>query len=262
MGWFQWFSRKSSDDTTPADPAKASNIFIKLANKPGKPVCAEDSTTIGGNDSELDPRNKMFAPMQTPTKGQRSELPTARVVSSIPRDDFTPTHQPKDTQNWVYPSEQMFYNAMKRKGWTPKEEDMSNVVAIHNAVNERCWREILAWESLHSGACGNPNLSKFQGRPKDISPKARFLNAMGYKLPFDRHDWFVNRCGTEVRYIVDFYNATPLPGQPIAMHLDVRPALDTPMALFDRLYMQLKWTSSGRWLGEQQNQGPKTDTTR
>lgn len=37
------------------------------------------------------------------------------------------------SQVWVYPSEQMFYNAMKRKGWTPAEDDMAAVVAIHNA---------------------------------------------------------------------------------------------------------------------------------
>jgi hypothetical protein len=34
---------------------------------------------------------------------------------------------------WVYPSQQMFYNAMRRKGWTPSEDDMAAVVAIHNA---------------------------------------------------------------------------------------------------------------------------------
>lgn len=28
---------------------------------------------------------------------------------------------------------------------------------------------------------------------------------MGAPLPFDRHDWYVDRCGTEVRYVIDFY---------------------------------------------------------
>lgn len=42
---------------------------------------------------------------------------------------------------WMYPSEQMFYNAMKRKGWRPSEGDMNTVVSIHNAVNERAWAE-------------------------------------------------------------------------------------------------------------------------
>ena len=39
-----------------------------------------------------------------------------------------------------------------------------------------------------------------RGRPQDYSPKARLLNLMGYKLPFDRHDWVVLRQGgKEVR---------------------------------------------------------------
>ena len=42
----------------------------------------------------------------------------------------------------MYPSEQMFYNAMKRKGWKPSEGDMKTVVSIHNAVNERAWSEV------------------------------------------------------------------------------------------------------------------------
>lgn len=36
----------------------------------------------------------------------------------------------------------MFYNAMKRKGWDAREEDMPQVVAIHNTVNERAWQEV------------------------------------------------------------------------------------------------------------------------
>jgi cytochrome c heme-lyase len=40
---------------------------------------------------------------------------------------------------------------------------------------------------------------RFLGRPQDYSPKARLLNLLGYKLPFDRHDWVVDRCGTEAR---------------------------------------------------------------
>ena len=43
---------------------------------------------------------------------------------------------PARLQVWVYPSEQMFFNAMKRKGWTPSEDDMVAVVAIHNTGGE------------------------------------------------------------------------------------------------------------------------------
>ena len=85
--------------------------------------------------------------------------------------------------------------------------------------------------------CCRPTLSKFEGRPKDFSPRARLLNWLGYKLPFDRHDWTVDRCGKKVRYVIDFYNAPPTGPQPVAMHLDVRPALDNFGACYDRLRM-------------------------
>ena len=52
--------------------------------------------------------------------------------------------------------------------------------------------------------CAEPKLYKFMRRPKDLSP-ARVNAMMGYKKPFDRHDWVVDRCGQHVRYIIDFY---------------------------------------------------------
>ena len=168
----------------------------------------------------------------------------------------------------------MFYEAIKRKGWQPPEQDIENVVKIHNVVNERCWQEILKWEkefhpeTLGGGADVNDDkvertntsvsLLRFKGKPRDYSPKARLLNALGYKLPFDRHDWIVDRNGKDVRYVIDFYNAKvpPRGGKgassldvgPIAMHVDVRPALDSPEAFYERAYMQMKWVFSGRWM--------------
>ena len=60
----------------------------------------------------------------------------------------------------------------------------------------------------------------------------------GYSKPFDRHDWIVRReNGEEVRYIIDFYRGRSIPGAPagVAVHLDVRPAIDSVPALVDRL---------------------------
>lgn len=88
-----------------------------------------------------------------PSVGQRVPLPTERVRSSIPIGDARPAHQAGTGNTWSYPSQQMFFNAMLRKGWKPQEKEMGSVVAIHNTVNERAWRAILAWESLHAG-CG------------------------------------------------------------------------------------------------------------
>lgn len=72
----------------------------------------------------------------------------------------------------------------------------------------------------------------------------------GYKLPFDRHDWIVDRCGQDVRYVIDFYSGARVPGVPASMHLDVRPALDSVSAGLDRLRMQWAWVTSGRWRNE------------
>ena len=60
----------------------------------------------------------------------------------------------------------------------------------------------MEWEDRHRGACADgPRLKRFLGRPNYYSPKARLLNLLGYHLPFDRHDWFVDRCGEEVRCV-------------------------------------------------------------
>jgi cytochrome c heme-lyase len=78
--------------------------------------------------------------------------------------------------------------------------------------------------------------------------KRCLLPSQGYALPFDRHDWVVDRCGRDVRYVIDFYSGMPMgPGSPVAMFLDVRPALDSFEALYDRVRMQLFWMFSGRW---------------
>lgn len=49
-----------------------------------------------------------------------SGLGTQRQTSSIPMaEPASSSHQPGDSPVWVYPSEQMFFNAMKRKVGIP-----------------------------------------------------------------------------------------------------------------------------------------------
>ncbi len=143
---------------------------------------------------------------------------------------------PNTADTWTFPSQQRFYNAMKKKGWNPREEDMRYVVSIHNTINEQTWRRVMEYEKLHASECKNPTLLRFQGLPTDYSIKARLKSAMGYVLPFDRHDWTIDRCGKEVKYVIDFYqgpeNADPR--LPAAVHLDVRPAPNTVGNIIDR----------------------------
>ena len=110
------------------------------------------------------------------------------------------------------------------------------------------------------GRNSDPYLAKFRGKPGQLSPKARLLMLAGWLLPsrfksaqflslhltlhhiltfeptpnsteppFDRHDWVVHRpeTGEEVRYIIDYYSAPPLPDGSPVFSLDVRPALDS-----------------------------------
>jgi cytochrome c heme-lyase len=210
---------------------------------------------------------------------ETSSIPISQRAIDLPKHQHTEREGRREerAKNWTYPSPKMFYEAIKRKGWQPPETDIDNVVKIHNVVNERCWQEILKWEKeFHpktlsgggGGGGGDPgeeetnnasvSLLRFKGKPRDYSPKARLLNALGYKLPFDRHDWIIDRNGEDVRYVIDFYNAkVPPQGKgdssslevgPIAMHVDVRPALDSLEAFYERAYMQMKWISSGRWM--------------
>ena len=81
---------------------------------------------------------------------------------------------------------------------------------------------------LHSEECSDVSLKRFQGKPTEYSPLARFYNAVyGSPLPFDRHDWTVNRCGKPVRYIIDYYTSGVAENGMPAFNVNVRPALDS-----------------------------------
>lgn len=179
---------------------------------------------------------------------------TERIISSIPKDieDECPrakntascsqfkntesecpiTHsEPSTSENWVYPSPKMFWDAMNRKGTLPShlsnpdspktQEELDWIVTIHNVVNEQCWQEICKWERFRVEGCNGsrtgdrdnaknqnnsqdsapqtsttqfctPVLQRFLGRPDDLSPRAWFKSMIiGYRRPFDRHDWYI-----------------------------------------------------------------------
>ena len=184
----------------------------------------------------VNPTNNMPANLNHGTE----TMSTSRVVSSIPKGG---TQQDK----WVYPSPAMFYNALVRKDKAQdvEPEDMVDVVSVHNSMNEATWQSVLVWESLHRNTCGDdPRLSRFRGRPDDYSFQARVRQLLGDgELPFDRHDWYVDRCGQEVRYIIDFYFHEQLAGTEKQFEINARPALDPngtlPDALIDRAKMSI-----------------------
>ncbi|KAH8920199.1 cytochrome c and c1 heme-lyase [Atractiella rhizophila] len=184
----------------------------------------------------------------------RDTLSKERVVSSIPPG--------AGEANWVYPSPHQFYTSLVSKHppsytRTVPPETAESIVQIHNAVNEKVWREILKWESMGGGSGGGVEgqvkLVSFRGRAGDMTPRARWRSWIGYAPPFDRHDWIIerplpppsptpspslspqettpttttmttdDRKPAQIRYVIDFYKGR---GSDLAFFLDVRPALD------------------------------------
>lgn len=156
-----------------------------------------------------------------------------RVISSIPRTN--------SNGNWVYPSEKQFYNAMIRKQWDPKEEDMKTVVPLHNMVNEVAWGYVMQWERGQGNSDAPVKLTSFKGDAKKLTPRAMINHYIfGKDLPFDRHDWTVNRNGTQVDYVIDFYTTKPeREGEEPKFFMDVRPKLNSFEGVRMRLYRAL-----------------------
>lgn len=199
----------------------------------------------------IDKTNQMPKGVKTqmPTPGQKAEISTERVKSTIPKGGSTE----KEGTTWTYPSPQQFYNALARKGKLGNdatEDDMASVVALHNNMNEKTWAQVVEWERQTYKKSCTPKLLRFQGRPHDLSPKATLKHyLLGHPLPYDRHDWTVLRDdGSTVRYIIDYYydesraQETEASAKPslhdknatASLLVDVRPALDGPAQLVAR----------------------------
>lgn len=281
----------------PMSKAKDSPFYAapKPSNElaPPAPAAPQQSTL-----SKLNPLNYMFSSISQERAPQQTvDLSVDRETSSIPRGDAQ--------GNWEYPSAQQMYNAMLRKGYTDTPQDaVESMVAVHNFLNEGAWNEIVGWERTFAKGLGagwercrrgeenlnwqlmkdemtgnvdqasEPRLIRFQGRPKELTPKARIFQALGWVYPakfeyvsatqvfrqhlltlafrtsppFDRHDWFVQRQTPsgpkEVRYVIDYYSGDPEPnGEPV-FYLDIRPALDSPTAAVERL---MRWGGDVWW---------------
>ncbi|OEH75717.1 cytochrome c1 heme lyase [Cyclospora cayetanensis] len=164
-------------------------------------------------------------------------LSTERASSSIPSKEG----------HWKYPSEKQFYTATLRKGHAVGAGSMPAVVAIHNAVNEETWRQIKEWEALHGDTCAASKLIRFVGRPSELSLKARLRHWGGFERPFDRHDWLVDRCGKNIRYIIDYYDGKG-EGDKVSICVDVRPDLSSFCNAWDRVRMFFLRSRVGSWL--------------
>ncbi|KAM0351974.1 hypothetical protein ACHAPU_002492 [Fusarium lateritium] len=279
--------QKSADALNPAaKPAKP----VDLPSTSGCPVphAARTQEEPKSLISQLNPLNYMFPDLsQKPAPNQEFDLPTTRDESTIPKGSGDGL--------WEYPSPQQMYNALLRKGYTDTDiTAVEGMVSVHNFLNEGAWQEILGWEQrfarglykgwqickrgeAHSGeeldrhwdgVDTEPSLVRFQGRPKELTPKAHMMQVLGWiypskfgtEPPFDRHDWYVareiNGQRKEIRYIIDYYSGEPdTHGDPV-FFLDVRPAA-TPLGSAERI---IRWSTDTWWKaigGDRHEQDPQ-----
>ena len=102
---------------------------LKGNSIPPKKVLSMSAAWSTSQMKGVDPSNMMPPPNQLPAPGQDINLSTEREVSTIPRASET-------EDKWVYPSEQMFYNAMIRKGWKVENDGLTS--GVMSAIIKVC----------------------------------------------------------------------------------------------------------------------------
>lgn len=256
LGTVTVYTKTGEEEKKPPSECPMHGVCDEItgASATKKPETYLSECPMRAGEEQINPSNMMPSPNQKPAPDQPFPLPTERQMSRIPKADG------RDGEVWEYPSQQMFWNAMLRKGWRWREadlapEDMAHIIRIHNSNNEMAWEEVLKWEALHAKECCSPKLKKFGGKATDYSPRARIRHWLGYELPFDRHDWIVDRCGKEVRYVIDYYD-----GGPVSVDsgrfalLDVRPAFDSFENVWDRMKVTW-WRWTLQWRGHPESSG-------
>ncbi|KAK1760096.1 cytochrome c/c1 heme-lyase [Echria macrotheca] len=217
----------SSSSSTSTSSSWSSWLRLPFTSQTSTPQPQPTTKTLPPNHPPLDEHRVISSIPRSPTSSDPTTCPVNANAESPPGT----TPETSSSGNWIYPSEKMFFDAMRRKGFdSHSAADMKTVVPIHNAVNERAWAEILRWEQPYATAqCGGPKLHSFAGQSTRMSPKARVNTLLGYTAPFDRHDWVVDRCGTQVEYVIDFYagRSDGKGAGKLNFYLDVRPKLNS-----------------------------------
>lgn len=240
------FSTAQSNKVTIQRAINLKSLWESLTAWPPPPgerstKCEENNHNSNINDNLNWKKGKVLAKISLGVDREISTIPRtqSQLLNSGGEDENKPSVANCENEsgvspegNWIYPSEKMFFDAMRRKGFNSEVRDMKTIVPIHNAVNEQAWKEIKQWEKPWlSEKCDGPKLHSFKGLPSSMTPKARFNTWLGYMAPFDRHDWVVDRCGKTVEYVIDFYAGRDQSGQKgngkLNFYLDVRPKLNT-----------------------------------
>eukprot|EP01147_Barroeca_monosierra_P006496 gene6496-9369_t len=176
---------------------------------------SKPTNLLSGGCPVLHKRKNQEEPPDTPDHPISVDHASAKVevkTSNDPYDQVPESIIPAsgrgnsdDGRTWLNPSANQLFRALKRKDKPIDYEDALTVAQVHEMVTDYSWKAVMEFEQLHEKDCPSVTLARFEGKDGIYSPKARLLKTLFGYLPFDRHDWTVDRCGTEIRYILDYY---------------------------------------------------------
>jgi cytochrome c heme-lyase len=225
--------------------------------------------------SRLNPLNNMFADLDNSrATTQTQDLPLSREASTIPKGDGSLWEYPSPQQMYnamlrkgytdtpidAVESMVSVHNFLNEGAWAEImgwerrfSKGLADGYRICKEGEERANQALGTAENPFDTTTWDhasippPKLLRFTGRPTEPTPKSQILQWLGWAMPetygtappFDRHDWFVERCNekgcAEVRYVIDYYEGpTEATGEPV-FFLDVRPAIDGPRGAAERV---------------------------
>lgn len=201
----------------PHNQRSAAALATSCPVPPSASAGATDSPAPPSLLSKLNPLNYMFHTIsQKPAPNQTQPLPTEREASSIPKGS-------RDGNWEYPSPQQMYNALLRKGYTDTDVTAVESMVAVHNFLNEGAWAEIVEWERrfgrglrrgwevsrrgeanaemalrrlearerAEAGGGGaaaaavgaEPTLLRFQGRPKDMTPRAAMLQMMGRLYP-------------------------------------------------------------------------------
>ena len=228
--------RPGSSPSSPPTPPSSSSSSSEPPDTPHShvvpaPTSYSPFTSAPLLESGLSPQGESTSPLSIPAAG-RGNSP--------------------DGSEWLNPSPNALFRALRRASKPIEAADAVDVSRVHDAVTANTWACIEEYEGEHRGACKEgATLARFYGMDGIYSYKAQFVHrVLGGPLPFDRHDWVVDRCGKEVRYVIDYYSVEEANEEgevEVSYSIDARPA-PTLEGMWDRGRMAFrKYRAGEKW---------------